>query len=107
MSDIEELPVSSELEETVEEVPVDSEADDSPVEESPVEESPVEELVVTSEAENNPVIEQVASDIREILSTNVEETTDTEPKQITREEWLAAGPRRRKDGTWRKFPEMI
>ena len=50
-------------------------------------------------------VKQVASDIRGIL-TGSETYSDNKPNEVTREEWLAVGPRRRPDGTWRKFPEM-
>ena len=56
---------------------------------------------VTEDTTSVP-IEQVASDIREILTES-----DNKPKEVTRAEWLAVGPRRRPDGTWRKFPEMV
>ena len=87
--------------------------EDPPTEEPVVEpaseavEEPEPVVEPASEAVTEPVpVEQVASDIREILSTSVEEVT-SEPREVTREEWLAAGPRRRKDGTWREFPEMV
>jgi hypothetical protein len=63
----------------VEEAPTeDAPVEDAPVEDAPVEDAPVEDAPVE---ESVPVLEQVASDIREILSTSVEETTGSNPQE--------------------------
>ena len=103
--EVTEEPVESVEElEAVIDGPIYGEAGDPVISEVVVEEPVVNESV-TEDTTSVP-IEKVASDIRGILSTSVEEV-NSEPREVTREEWLAAGPRRRKDGTWRKFPEMV
>ena len=71
MSDVEELPVSSEVEETAEDAPVPSEVEDAPV--SSEVETPVESTPETVD------MEQFASDIREILTTPTVVSEPSEP----------------------------
>lgn len=114
MSDTVEPEVSET--EPVEEV-VESEAPEEAPEEVPEEEAPVEAPEEEAPVEEAVPVEQVASDIREILTTTSESSTDPSTDSATesldihskeyRKIWLAAGKRRRPDGTWRKLGEMV